>query len=168
MKAMINLLLLTLITVVGTHAQGTIQFGVKLTAVPPFESTPAAEYTGNGLFTLSGSVLNGTLTYTPLNQQSFTRIENSAGLPLFLPTEDVSLAPENANLATWTNVQLTDTQMSDLFRGDWWLNVGSIDYPQGALRGQLTAVPEPNTYVFFACGVLVVANCARRSRKHAA
>src|ERR1051325_1549226 len=143
MKTIIHLFILCG-AITAALGQGTFQFGVKLTTIPPFESTPAEEYTGTGQFVLDGSLFSGTLVYSPLDGQSFTRIENSAGLPLFTPTQDIGLPPEIANQATWSNLQLTDVEVSELLAGEWRINIGSVDYPGGALRGQIAVVPEPS------------------------
>lgn len=164
MKTIVRLLILcgSIAAVLG---QGTFQFGVKLTTVPPFESTPAMEYTGNGQFTLTGSILNGTLLYTPLENQLFNRIENAAGQPLFSPTKEMDLAPETFYGAIWTDVQLTDTQVNELLAGEWRINVGSVDYPGGALRGQISVVPEPSASLLMILGGGLVGLCALRNRK---
>jgi hypothetical protein len=53
-------------------------------------------------------------------------------------------------------VQLTETQVSELLRGEWRITIGSLDYPDGALRGQITVVPEPGVYAFLASGFLLL------------
>ena len=149
---------------VGTFAQSTTPFSVQLQTVPPLDDTILIDYLGNGQFTLNGSILNGTLTYTRLGDETFDRIEDSSGLPLFSLTQDIGLEGEAANLATWFDIQLTDTQTSELLRGEWRINIGTAEYPNGALRGQITVVPEPNTCALAIIGGFVVALPIFRSR----
>jgi hypothetical protein len=86
----ISSLLLAFGFIAEALGQGTVQFNVDLKTVPPFESTVEMQYSGKGEFELTGSVLSGTLLYTPLDRQSFNRIETQAGLPFQSPPPVVS------------------------------------------------------------------------------
>jgi hypothetical protein len=151
MKALRQLLLL-LGFISAAFAQGKIDFEVTLEPVPGFEWFGSS----SGRFSLEDNILNGTLIYTGINRQSFTRIENSLGGTLFTPTEHFSLAPIPAEQANWLNLQLNASQVNELVRNEWRINIGSVDYPDGALRGQIIAVPEPGAIALFALGALFI------------
>jgi hypothetical protein len=55
--------------------------------------------------------------------------------------------------AVWNySTILPPDQIAKVRAGDWWLVVSSTDYPDGELRGQITAVPEPGTVALFILG----------------
>lgn len=43
------------------------------------------------------------------------------------------------------NRTLGSTEVNDLIAGNWWINVSTTDFPNGELRGQIIAVPEPSS-----------------------
>ena len=146
-----------------SFAQGTIEFRAKLQPVPTFEWLQ--EDTFGGQFFLGGNVLNGITIYIPPAFSSQIRIQDASGATLFLPTTDVSLAPDIASEATWTNVRLAGSQVDELLQGEWSVSIPTPDFPNGALRGQIIAVPEPSTYVLFGCGAFAIGLFAVRKNE---
>ena len=48
------------------------------------------------------------------------------------------------------SVTLNPTQIAQLNNGDWYVNIHSVNFPVGEIRGQITAVPEPGTMALMA------------------
>ena len=59
----------------------------------------------------------------------------------------------------------TGPQMAELIAGLYYVNIHSIIYPNGEIRGQLTLVPEPASAVLLALGGIAAITVARRRRR---
>jgi hypothetical protein len=60
------------------------------------------------------------------------------------------------------NFAITPSQLSDLNNGLWYVEVTTDNYPNGELRGQLTPVPEPQTFAMIAAASLAGFAVVRR------
>lgn len=60
------------------------------------------------------------------------------------------------------NIQISDSDRTALFAGNWWVNLATVDHPNGELRGQITIVPEPSTFSLFSTGIAAFALASRR------
>ncbi|MEW6158623.1 MAG: CHRD domain-containing protein [Verrucomicrobiota bacterium] len=54
------------------------------------------------------------------------------------------------------SVVISEAQKVDLFEGRWYAAFTSAAYPNGEIRAQIPAVPEPSTFsLIFFCGAIV-------------
>lgn len=140
----------------SASGQGTLQFTANLTGaneVPP-NSSP---YHGDGIFWLDGTTFNyGIGIYFPMPTPPI-------GATIRGPAEPGSTAPVLFDLGTGVPVNpdpfntfqnwgwgggildLTTSQIGDLQAGLWYIEITTSDYPNGELRGQISAVPEPSS-----------------------
>jgi hypothetical protein len=51
------------------------------------------------------------------------------------------------------NAVLTDQQEADLLNELWYVNLHTVAFPAGEIRGQVTIVPEPSTSLLLALGL---------------
>jgi hypothetical protein len=56
--------------------------------------------------------------------------------------------------------------IAGLLNGQAYLNIHSMQFPNGEIRGQLQAIPEPATLLLLAGGIVGVAGAVRKRRRH--
>jgi hypothetical protein len=149
-KTQITLGALFLAVVTG-FSQGTFLVTLDSShAVPPNESLRRA----NGLFTLDSSrIFSGQIIVEDGfgTSVSLFRSTNPAelGTRLFdlLPGAIIIGNPDGGGQYFYLDdgFTLTQPEVSDLQSGFWWLAVVTDQAPDGEIRGQITAVPEPNS-----------------------
>jgi hypothetical protein len=73
--------------------------------------------------------------------------------------------------APWSSPQvgsatLTDDQETNLLSGDWYVNVHTLDFPGGEIRGQVIVnpVPIPAAAWLFGSGLIALFGIARRKQ----
>src|SRR5260221_8222714 len=166
------------------QAQGSLQFNAALTCaneVPP-NNDPTC---GTGSFSLSGNSLSFLVTVPAVTFISVSgSIQGPAlpglnapiifdlGGPVFHAGNDFGIPPYYAfgspadppfGAGPFT---LTTDQINQLESGLWYVNVTSFTQPDGQLRGQILAVPEPSAFVLLALGgPTVLAVAGRRERR---
>jgi hypothetical protein len=59
----------------------------------------------------------------------------------------------------------TAGEINALFAGGLYVNIHTLEFPGGEIRGQLTPVPEPETYAMIAGAGLVGFGVFRRFRR---
>ncbi len=142
------------------HAQGTFQFTVNLSGanvVPPNSSTAI----GSGNFTLdSNNLFTGSIGLPYLN--ATVRVHGPAAegsvapaLFDFTPGGIVAPSPDGDPAASRQyNVSrtLSGSEINQLMSGLWYVNASDANYPDGDLRGQITAVPEPSSVLLALLG----------------
>jgi len=162
------------------QAQGTLQFHATLTGsqvVPPNSDTTIAA----GAFWLDGNSLSFYLDVpivTFIAQNAY--IEGPAllgvnaavifdlGGPTFRPGNEFEplgvrfFSPFTDPFGAGP-FALTQGQISELEAGLWYVNVTSIAQPQGQLRGQILAVPEPSAWALIVLGGGLIA-CLKRQK----
>jgi len=52
------------------------------------------------------------------------------------------------------SVTLTAGEITDLNAGDLYVNISDVQYPNGAIRGEILSVPEPSTLALIGAGSL--------------
>lgn len=62
------------------------------------------------------------------------------------------------------NATLSETQEGQLLGGLWYVNIHSTVYPDGEIRGQVVAIPEPEVYAMLATGLGLVGLAVRRRK----
>lgn len=168
-------ILLTILTAVLTTASAFAQstFSVTLSGaneVPPNSSLN----TGNGQFTLNGSLLSWSigcpdLSFTPTGANVYGPATTSQTAPSIfsLGTPTTGPGPQGGTLTLYSgSFGLTAPQISDLQAGLWYANILSDQFPGGEIRGQILAVPESSTLSLLGvAGAVLVAGAFRR-RKH--
>ena len=171
-----NLLLVALLAcALAAQAQGTLQFLAMPTGtneVPPNNDPTVAR----GTFSLTGNSLGFLLT---VPAETFIAVSayiqgpalagtnapiifdlggpafhggSSLGDPPYYAFGSPATPPLGAGPFT-----LTDNQINDLVAGLWYVNVTSAAMPDGQIRGQIYAVPEPSTWTLLLVGGGLVA-----------
>ena len=56
--------------------------------------------------------------------------------------------------------------IAGLLNGQAYFNIHTMQFPNGEIRGQLQAIPEPATLLLLGSGVIGVAGAVRKRRKH--
>jgi hypothetical protein len=148
-------------------AQSTTQFGIALDAGHALPSNNSS-IIGAGSFSVdSQDVLNGvvdvywgdrTITAVGLFQSS---LATALGQPKAQFSFQISVAPwvpQNGPAFPGADqyrisVPLTSSDLQELRAGNWWVNVSTANYPNGEIRGQIIAVPEPSTVALALIGV---------------
>ncbi len=166
------LAILTAVFATGSAlAQGT--FTVQLNGaneVPPNSSFN----TGNGQFTLNGSLLSWSvglpdLSFTPSGGHVYGPATTTQTAPaLFsLGTPTTGPGPQGGTLTLYSgSTGLTAPQISDLQAGFWYVNILSSQYPDGEIRGQIQAVPEPSTLgLLSVAGAVLMAGALKRRKR---
>ena len=167
----------------GAQAQGTLQFHATLTGsqvVPPNSDPTIA----TGGFWLDGNSLSFYVDVpivTFIAQNAYIQgpalpgvnagIIFDLGVPTGRPGNEFE--PPGIRFGSpFTDpfgagpFALTDNQISELVNGLWYVNVTSSTMPDGQLRGQILAVPEPSAWALLGLGLgpLVLQHWRRNSK----
>ena len=158
MKKTLSLLAI-LASLVTASAQGTFQFVAALNGsneVPP-NGSPGI---GTGQFTLTGSSLDvfvdislafeptGAFLQGPAASGSTGPRIFDLGAPILRPP--IFPIDPGGREYVFNGATLSSSQISDLMAGLWYVNVTSAAFPDGEIRGQILAVPEPSTLALLA------------------
>lgn len=148
----------------AASAQGTLQFTASLNGaneVPPNASLA----TGTAYLTLNDTTLNvfvdlpylpgsfvpvGAFIHGPAALGATAPMLFDLGTPFsrppFPPTD-----PSGDEFVR-NGIALSSFQITELMNGLWYINVASSAFPDGELRGQIQAVPEPSTATLLSFG----------------
>ena len=150
-------------------SQGTTQFSASITGsdqVPPNNTA----WTAAGDFELLGSSLQCVVTAQYPSLATDVTINGPAtGGTVAAILFDIPLASiniPNPSLGRIGDINfagsftLTQTQISDISSGKWYVNVTSstFSFVNGELRGQIVPVPEPSSLVLVGLGIAVLVN----------
>jgi len=133
--------------------------------VPPHETT------GTGLSQAILNTANGQLTVNTTFSGLLTNAiaahihPGAPGVngPVLFPFDGVPNAT-SGTIPTQTFV-LTEAQQAELIAGNMYVNVHSVTFPGGEIRGQLAVVPEPATLLLTTSGLLALGAVMRQRRK---
>ena len=153
--------LLTLIVGVGSIcAQGTFQFAATLSGSnenPPNNS----QYDGLASFTLAGVTLSYSLQTGPMDTPNVAPTINGPGLagpilfsingPPILVTGQSSASSDGWYWGAGA-FTLSSGQIAELKAGQFYVNVPTVNFPNGELAGQIVSVPEPSSLALLAFG----------------
>ena len=160
MKKTISLLAM-LASLATAGAQGSLQLEAALKGsneTPPNSSLRV----GTGQLTLTGNSLDIFVGLTPTFPVTGAFIQGPAGpgstgpviFDLGTPLERPPIWPIDPGGYEFVlnGVTLSSGEISDLLGGLWYVNVTSGAFPDGEIRGQILAVPEPTTFALLALG----------------
>lgn len=168
---------LTPVAALNAIGQGTIDLGFRYTGGDAWPLPPADRPLRESFVITDANVFDGDI-YFPLGFAG-----RMTGASIHISADESALGPAWANFAhTGTIVgdgeiptyfiysvtsNVTPEERAQLFANNWWVNVTTTDYPVSAIRGQIYAVPEPQTWVLLATGLLVISATAFRNSKGA-
>ena len=135
-----------------------------------FQALTNPDNIGSGTGTIAGDYddvtnsLNYTITWMDLtsdvNNMHFhvAPVGVSGGVDLGIPSPWSSPQVGSATL--------TDTQETNLLSGNWYVNVHTLDFPGGEIRGQVIVnpVPIPAAAWLFGSGLIALFGIARRKQ----
>ena len=163
-------LLCILLFAITSATRGATEFGIHLDgahAIPPNNSDLKVD----GLFSYNGSHLHGDVIVDDPFSSQVTSLDLFSSPSPFVPglqigsfheRAHVDGSPPDPSYSLFTiDLDLTATQINDLFSSKLWLNLGTFAFPDGEVRGQLV-VPEPSSYALFAIGVLLTVAIRRK------
>ena len=133
-----------------------------------FQALTNPDNIGNGTGTIAGEYddatnsLNYTITWMDLTSEVINMHFHVAEVGVSGPVDLDIPAP-------WSSPQvgsatLTDTQETNLLSGNWYVNVHTLDFPGGEIRGQVIVnpVPIPAAAWLFGSGLIALIGIARR------
>jgi hypothetical protein len=147
-------------------AQGTFSFDLRLTgneAVPSHDFPQIARARGSYDDNSLSFTLSWIIPYFPTGAGIYgpaMRGENGPLIFDIFANAQRGLLPPNPPDpgAVWymATIPLIGAQREQLFVGNWYFAVTSPEFPNGEIRAQIPAVPEPSTFsLIFFCGALV-------------
>jgi hypothetical protein len=154
--------------VISSSAQGTIEFHANINslfAVPP----NASARTGFGDFTLEPDGLFtgvvGIVDWSDVSTVSIFRANGpqDIGSRLFDFTPGLIVLPYPSGEFGGGDLggrqydlsrTLISTEIADLNNGLWWVSVATPGFPNGEIRGQIVAVPEPAAFLLIPLGII--------------
>ncbi len=142
-------------------AQGTMVFKARLTYDQQYRGKPTP-LVGSALLTLqeNGFVwANADIDFATENTGALLAQATSIDQPSFwvwplFPLASYTHNTPNGPVSGWSYSSgrvFPDSDLDDLKSGKWWVDVVS---PNGSIRGQLVAVPEPSTWALLSGTVL--------------
>jgi hypothetical protein len=156
----------------AAYSQGTELFFSYLDgshAIPPNGSARTA----NGQFFLEPNLIfNADISIR--NYSGITAVSLFRSVPSELGTKLFDLSPgpisigiggsgEGQHFGTDADRIMTLGEVNDLRAGLWWAAVTTPEFPNGEIRGQIFAVPEPSVIAFVGVGAAVLLVVRRRS-----
>jgi len=157
--------LLVVASLTGVQAQGTFEFIVNLSGadeVPP-NSSP---FTASGSLSLDGNVLRYLIgragwDFLPSSAGIYGPATSGQNGSLIFDMGNYGLSPNPPTLQYGGAFTLTSQQISEVKAGSWYVNLNSTAFPDREIRGQITPVPEPSTWVLVFLGGVSFCWCCR-------
>ena len=146
---------------IGRPAPSPLQFFAALEPIPG-----SASYTrsGQAFFSLQGNLFSGTAVWSADHPEEINRVENRNGDVIANlssryvdPLQPGSTSPWGTGHATWDPMPLSQSQIQELLRGDWFVYIGINPIDNYGIRGQLVLVPEPSPFALLGAGFLAAA-----------
>jgi CHRD domain len=159
MKPMRFCLVLCAVLALSSRARADITITGNLDGsqeFPPTLSLATGTFTGDLAISGSTATLTFTVNYMDLIGGAVVQANFNEGQPGlgFGDVRDYDpgqfTSPDGSFTGTWTSSDaqpLTPSLVSDLLSGNIYFNIATQEFPTGEISGQLTAVPEPSSFL---------------------
>lgn len=137
----------------------------------PNQATTNPSNVGNGSGVISGdyddaiNLLNYSISWENLTS-AVTNMHFHVGAPGVPGGIDLGIPSPFSSPEIGTNVGLSASQEINLLSGNWYVNIHTVNFGGGEIRGQVivTVIPEPTTVSLAAIAGLSLCSLARRRR----
>jgi hypothetical protein len=164
-------LLLAVLTLAGSQALAQSEFSVTLNSAQEVGTGSNSSATGFGSLTLnpdgtvtyniSYSGLVGDYTASHIHGNATAFPGANAGVLVGLNNTPTTT---RSGVLQGTTAALTTQQAGFLTSGSTYVNIHSVAFGGGEIRGQIVAVPEPSTLALGVLGLGLVGACAGRRK----
>lgn len=158
MKRLFSVVLL-LTSVWRGSAQGTVQFTCLLQGVEQVSPSTAIAVTGSGSLTLNGSLLTYSFQVPNLLVFPSGAHFHADGTDLIWSLAHYEYVPASGSWpggVTFNGSGTIPGYQDELLSGHWYVQLHSLQYVGGVIRGYVVPVPEPTTSVVFAAALAMV------------
>jgi hypothetical protein len=158
MKRVLGVVIL-LTSVWRGFAQGTVQFTCLLEGVEQISASTAIAVTGSGSLTLNGSLLTYSIQVPNLLVFPSGAHFHADGTDLIWSLAHYEYVPAAGSWpggVTFNGSGTIPAYQQELLTGHWYVQLHSLQYVGGVIRGYVVPVPEPTAPVVFAAALAML------------
>jgi hypothetical protein len=134
------------------------------TSLDAAQAGTSSTATGSGTLTYddTSNLLNWTISFSGLSSPETISHFHGPAAPGNSASPVITLPLGSPKIGSET---LSDAQEADLLGELWYINVHSVNFGAGEIRGQLLLVPEPEIYAMMAAGLGLIGFVTRRRKR---